>query len=511
MADSDPLEKTLGPKPIVMSGAPRTPQTGLSGAKNGNLVILPDGTRHLFPAGTSVDDMHKALNLGPPPNDDTIIDKLRPFIAAGAGGLAAAGTALIPGIGESGVAELAADTQGYAAVDTLLKYASGWLGGKKPNSLGEALTDSEKDAAINAVAGKLVNGLFKGVKGFFNAGTPEIYKMFPTTSQALEAQGHKILATVPKFLEDYGVPASKAAALDKSGGEGFTQALAYANTINGRMAGTNAKPDRLFDNIRYALEQGLQKNQNPLAYNSTLHSASDEALNLLKNAGGDDRFRVLDEVIKDSDKLAKVLKVGQIAGSPAMNVKQDLAAYRFMKIVQDATTTDLQGGARINAAKLTKAFIDPKMASTQQTLFGKQGLEDISELFKNIVATQDQKALSPRAAQYLKYVGNGKWLLGIGALAHAVTTGNFMPVGALAGIQLSSGALGKMMTNPRMGRTLAEMAIGTLPANPTWTARMIGNALRNYTVGIASADGSVQDGEMYEDPQTGDLKLMPRK
>lgn len=181
------------------------------------------------------------------------IDYIRPF----AGSLAGVGAAnLVSGVPYVGKAlALPAETQGYAGVDTLLQYLK--TKDQRPASFGDAIGEGEKQALLNAVGGRVINGLFRVGKGFLNANQPEIYKFAPTTSQALESFGFHALATLPKFAEDMGASGAKAAALDRSGGAGFTQALNFANRLNGAKDIINSDPVRLADKIRETLETGL--------------------------------------------------------------------------------------------------------------------------------------------------------------------------------------------------------------------------------------------------------------
>lgn len=611
--------------------------------QGGNLVVMPDGSKHYFAEGTTPDQMSKMLKLGPqarssspPPTTGMMssgtggqrsvldpnsgggqpenwVDKVRPYVAGGVGAGAAALTSLIPGVGETGIAQVAADTQSYALVDSLMKY----LGASPPKSYSEALVDSEKDAAINAVAGKLMGTVFKGIKAFRNQGMSEVYSLAPTMSQALEARGMKALATVPRFLEDYGASASKAAALDNSGGKGFTQALAHANAMNGRMAGTNSNPQKLYDAIKGQLELGLDTvpeyqpvkmtqrtapyqsvefkpntakvqpieinpntartqpieiksvNDRPAAPGmrtqtrvtgpredinvpesyqtrttgpvkdvdvpgsyqtigkgmgeakipgsfksepvggpipspdypySKLHIASQDALDTLAN--GSDHFKVLDDTIGDVNRLAKVLKVGSLTGSPAMNVKQDLAAYKFMDMVNKASKADLKGGRRFDPGKLAEMWNDPNMSKSFDLLYGQQGRENITEFFKNIATTQTGSPTTP-----LRYAGVGKFIMNIGALSHAVTTGNYVAPAGVAAVQIGAAAIGRMLNNPRTARTIVEMSKGVVSDKPGYASRLIGNALRNTTVGLVGGDGKVTNGSIVENPKTGMLEF----
>jgi hypothetical protein len=503
-----PEPEVASPADIPESGArPNTqivgpqlqPQTQRIPQGQGNLVLLNDGSKHFFPEGTTVDQMHKTLSIGPVKRDDNWVDKIRPFVAGGAGALAASATSLIPGVGETGIAQVAADTQGYSIVDSLMKY----LGSNPPKSYSEALTDSEADAAINAVAGKLIGTAFKGVKGLFNVKQPDFYKLAPTTSQALEKYGMKSLATIPKFLENYGVPEAKAAALDKSGGIGFTQALAHANALNGRQATTNANPQKLYDSIKGQLQLGLDELPTSKYLEGTLHKASDEALNLL--AQGSDHFKVLDSVIENPDKLSKVLKVGTFAGGPAMNVRQDLAAYKFMDVINKATTKDAKGATRIDPEVLGNLWNKPEAQSSLDLLYGKAGKDRITDFFKDIAYTQSDQAAASRVP--LKYMGAGKFLLTMGTLAHAVTTGNYVAPAGIVGVQIGSSLVGRALTNPSTSRMFSELAKGGLKENPAFAAKVIGNAIRNQTVGLVSHDGKVQEGSFVENPKTGLLEF----
>jgi hypothetical protein len=507
MAYNSPDTEFDSPEPESPPPTSSTIPTGpiKSQTQPGNLVILPDGSKHLFPAGATPDQMHKALNLGPVKPKENWVDKLRPFISGAAGAAGAAGVSLIPGVGETGIAQVAADTQTYAVVDSLLKY----LGASPPKSYGEALTGSEADAAINAVAGKLIGGMFKGAKALFNSGQPEFYKLAPTLSQGLERFGMNKLATIPKFLEDYGVPAAKAEALDRVGGNGFTQTLAHANTIDGRMAGTNSNPQKLYDAIKGQLQLGLGTTTASGA-TAPLHYLSEEALSLIDKPGN--KFRMLDSVIGDVDKLSKVLRVGQIAGSPAMNVRQDLAAYQFMRMVDKASTEDLKGAVRFDPSKLSSLWNNSETQSSFDLLFGKQGKERVSEFFKDIAYTQSQQGANPALGKFLRYgSATGKFILGIGALKSAITSGNFVPLAGIAGLQVGASTVGRLLTNPRTAQIMTEMAKGTFKESTPFAGRLIGNALRNETVGLVSGDGSTTDGTIVENPQTGLLEFQPHR
>jgi hypothetical protein len=499
--------------------------------QQGNLVTLPDGSRHLFPLGTSKEQMEKALGTynikakaqqaAPTANWwDKAIDVARPFIA-GAASLpvgVAAGTASAPFVGPAApVVGMTAETQTYAAVDSLMKY----LKTEKPKSFSEALTSSEMDAAINAVGGKLLQGVFRGVKAMGSAAIdnlPAIYKLAPTTSQALEAYGNKILSSSAKFLEDFGVPTAKADALNRAGGKGFAEALAYTNQLNGRTAAVNKSPALLFDKIRSGLIGGLSADIPELGTAARtvaegegivpkLHSVSEEALNSLETKGVGNLSK-LDDVIADRDKLAKVLKVGTLTNSPYLNVKQDLGAYKFMDMVNKAWEASPKGqGGRLNPELLSTMWNDPKLAENFKTLYGKEGMDRISSFFKDVAYTQT----SGQPNKYINVLSKGSFLFNTGLLAHSVMSGDFAGMIPM-GVQVGAHAVGKLLTNETTGRVLAEMAHGTLTStNNAWASRMIIAGLKGVPLTILGSNGEQRKGTFVQDEETGHLKFQADK
>jgi hypothetical protein len=494
----------------------------------GNIVTLPDGSRHSFPPGTSKEQMEKALNTynvkakaqqaTPAANWwDKAVDIARPFVGSAVGvpaGLAAtAATAPLLGPGAP-VAGFAAETQGYALVDSLMQY----LKTEKPKSYSEALTSSEADAAINAVGGKLLQGVFRGAKAMGSAvGLPDIYKLAPTASQALEAYGNKILSSSAKFLEDFGVPASKAEALNRAGGKGFAEALAYTNQMNGRTAPVNKSPALLFDKIRSGLMGGLSANIPELGTAArtvadkegvvpALHTASEEALNSLETQGAGNLSK-LDDVIADRDKLAKVLKVGALTNSPYLNVKQDLGAYKFMDMVNKAWEASPKGqGGRLNPELLSTMWNNPKMAENFKTLYGKDGMDRISQFFKDVAYTQS----TGKPNQFVNVLSKGSFLFNIGKLASSIAGGDL--VGMIpSGVAVGAHAMGKLLTGETTGRVLAEMAHGGLTStNDAWASRMIVSGLKGVPVAIMGAGGEKRDGTFVQD-EDGHLKFEANK
>ena len=279
-----------------------------------NIVHMPDGSTQVFPGNVTPQQMAQALKLGIPqgtaptggynfdPALNKAIDFIRPFVGNAAGLASAAGVGLLT---KNPAAAFGAETQGYAGIDSLMQQLK--TRDQAPASFTEGLAEGEKQALLNAVGNRIMGGLFRGGKAFFSADQPEIYNFKPTTAQALESFGYNRLATTAKFAEDFGATGSKSEALDRAGGAGFTQALNFANAINGKTFGINSDPVKLADKLREDLSKGLIEGDSWTA--NPLHVASQEALDTLK--GGSNPFMKIDQVLQDPDRLSKVLVAGQ--------------------------------------------------------------------------------------------------------------------------------------------------------------------------------------------------------
>lgn len=175
--------------------------------------------------------------------NDAGIDFARPFVANAVGDVAGLGGTALGGP----VGGIAANNLGYAATDALMQQLKSSHG-----TFGESFGEGEANALVNAVAGRVIGAVFRGANALRGAGVPEIYNYFPKSSQALEAHGYHTLASGASMLEHM-APNSNSAALDKSGGAGFTQALRFVNLLNGRQAGTNTNVGKLADQLKFAL------------------------------------------------------------------------------------------------------------------------------------------------------------------------------------------------------------------------------------------------------------------
>lgn len=434
------------------------------------------------------------------------VDFIRPFVGNAAGLGAAQLASGIPYVGKA--LALPAETQGYAGVDTLLQYLK--TKDQRPNSFGEALGEGEKEALINAVGGRIMNGLFRGVVGAVktirNVDQPEIYKFAPTTSQALESFGYHAAATLPKFAEDVGASGAKAAAQDRAGGIGFTQALGFTKMLNGRHYTTNSDPIKLADKIRATLEEGFQSGEpqgyTPFGGKGLLSTQpSKEAIDILQ--GGRNPFSKLDEVIQDPERLAKVLIAGQGIGS---NTKKDLAAYQFMKMINDSSSNISPDGVtrRIDPKKLSAMWNDPEMNVSFDVLYGKQGRKDVTDFLRNIAITQDAPT-----RKGIRYFGGGfalpmtYFIDQIAGIPHAA---------GFSGLAIGAGVMGHLLTSTKTARIVTAMAGGEpLSASQTYVSRALVDGLQGSTVALMDNEGNKTYGSFQKDPKDGVTKFVENR
>lgn len=473
----------------IPAGQVASPTPNLAGSPNLPRGLIRQGPQNLDPA------YNKA------------IDFIRPFVAQGGSDLAGLGLGTVTA---NPIMGFAARTGTYGAIDTLMQY----LKTQSPDSIQEAIGEGEKNALVNAVGLKIMNGIFRGIKGIYNAGTPEIYKFAPTTSQALESYGFHNLATAAKHAEDLWATGAKSRALDRAGGEGFTQALRFANALDGRLASTNVDPTKLLDNIKSTLSQGLTSTSGAGQFKSNLYHASDEAMSILTS--GKRPFEALDNAIEDPDQLSKILTAGQLQGQAGLSVRKDLAAYQFMKMVQDATTKDASGAVRINPNKIAEVFNDPKLSTSMDLLYGKQGRNNITDFMKNLSFTQDEMAKSGTLPRYLRYTGAGGFLLGTGMLSHYLGLTGLEAAGvsaaSIGGLKVSASTMGRLLTNPTTAKILTEMAAGNSLGNgEKLAAKVLLNTLQGSASALVHNDGKETWGTVDKDPQTGGYSFVPYK
>ena len=436
--------------------------------------------------------------------NDAGIDFARPFVANAVGDVAGLGGTALGGP----VGGLAANNAGYAATDALMQQ----LKSKAP-SFGESLTEGEKNAVINAVGGKIMKGLFKGAKGIVSAvsdsSVPDaqsILNFKPTASQALESYGWHKLATLPKFAEDIVGPVS--GAKDRSGVAGFTQALRLANGLNGRMLNINSDPVELATRLKGELANALEPMESePLALKSNSKSfqaneakqyqVGNEAASIFN--GGQNPFAPVDSVIGDVDKLGKVLSATQFSGQAGQNVRKDLQAYQFMKMVNDSATRDPTGQVtRLDPNKLNKAWTDPDMNKSFDVLYGKpdQGgaRDNITQFLKNVTTTQSN-------GKRISY-SNGGFLIP----AAAAGLGHMLDIpggyaGGLTAFYLPTAAMGSLLSRQDTGKIVANLAAGIpLSEGNKLSSKLVMNALQGTSLALMGSDGKKTWGSVVRGP-----------
>lgn len=485
-----------------------------------NTVTMPDGTTHVFPPDATPEEITKILgirnapgagrgptyNFSPVMGSNFSLDSLRPVLAGIAGHFAGAGAATVPGAGP--VLAPIADTAAYSGIDYILKMLNPETPAVK-QSAGDQAMDSIKDGLINAVAGRVLNGVFRVGAAFRDTGLPDIYKFAPTTSQALESMGFHTLATAGKFAEDFGATGSKAAALDKAGGAGFTQALAFANQLNGRAASTNIDPVKLADKLRESLKAGLVTSPpgSGNLFKPQVHYASEEALSLLN--GGSNPFSKLDEVIQDPDRLAKVLKAGQLGGPTGLNVRKDLQAYQFMRMVNDAKSVDPASGAiRLDPNKINNVWTDPNLQNSLDTLYGKQNRQSVSDFIRNVAYTQDKMRSYP-IAKGIRFLGAG---FGIPAKVLTGDISGALGAGGLATAYIPSAVMGRLLTTPGVSEYVGKLVSGEpLSEGVKYGNRALVNALQGYNIAMIDAAGNKTWGQIGKNKDSDSYQFFPTK
>lgn len=404
---------------------------------------------------------------------DKAIDFIRPFVGTGTGIALAAPTATASGPAAF-VGGVAGDVGGYTLADTMMQY----LKVHQPDNLQEAMNTAARDAVVNTVGGGIANSVVKGGMAFRSAGIPEIYKLFPTTSQALEHFGIKILPSIAKAFEDIGAPGAKAAAQAMSGGEAGIQALELSNLMNGKPPGSlvNADPQRLLDAIKTRLKSGINPSAQPNQFQTPLHYVSKDLLDDIQ--AGTDPFEVLRDKLSNDKELDKFLSIGKAGGNP--DVKEDLQAFNFSDLFKRATksmtpTATGQVRARIDPELFAQEWFAPSRQTTLTKLYGAQQKQTLDGFINRVLTTQDNPLVPAKVA----YVGNGFTLSG--ALA-TLLSGHPGPAGTAAAIYVPIGAMSRALTNTKFAKAISAY----MGAEPVPQALSIGG---KEQLGKAIVDG----------------------
>lgn len=413
----------------------------------------PATPKFSLPAGVS---MMGPSNQGRVP--DSVIDMLRPLVsgAAGAGGAALGGP----------VGAVA----GYGGADAILQHLkqkadNGMVAsvvGMGPGGLASTLTNTAEQYGLGKIGDALVSKGMGAVKAFKNVDQPEIAKFLPTTSQALESGGYSKLASVSKAVEDMAVGA-KNKALDRTAGAGFSQALQTAKDAD-LNAYINPQKGLRQINLNLPFTKGVPGTQ--------------------LESQGFDSFAALDKVIGDPSKLQDTLSRATSLGT-GDNLKKTLGGYKFMDVLNNATTHDVSGNVtRIDPAKIAEKWADPEIQDSLKLLYNSKQRADITQFFNNVANTQDK-------------IGSGSykklWLMegGIGLGTSLLTGSPIHGAEGAAGIYLGAQGAARLLMNPKVARIAVALAGGEpLGVSDQLAGRLIVRALQGSAVALINADGS---------------------
>jgi hypothetical protein len=489
---------------------------------------------------------------------DMGIDLVRP-LASGAAATAAATAALPVDPFTLGGASLVAGGGAYLGMDALLQYLKSnpqqnsglaQLINAKQGGASATIANSIQQALEVAGGAKLLRGVSAGIKAIRDVDLPEIQNFLPTTGQAansalaetpkpdIASQGIptalsnwwtrlklNVLGTGASTLEGFNTKA-RSAALDRTGGAGFTQALQTSKELGFDLqkdpfTGHFQDPmDPAYSLIthpdRMPLGEGSYtpikikpgKDYQPLTRTETYQPKTEPTI-----IPGEpdlhlyDSYKKIDDVIADVDKLKNTLAVAQVNGT-GDNLKKAFQQRQFSKMFNDATTRDVATGnpytdnvVRINPKSFNDTWTDPAMQKSLKELYNAPQRANIEQFFKNIEMTQDKVSSFPMAKPL--------WMLrgGVGismGLVTSMLTGN-VAEGALAGgagitgMVLGGDELAKMLTNPKTGRFLVRLAGGEAPgASEQFIGKMMSQVLNGSTVALIDSKGEKHPGQLKD-------------
>lgn len=453
--------------------------------------------------------------VGPDPQqqkDDTynkLIDIIRPWMGQAGGAIVGGATAMIPGVGETGVAPWAAGLQGYALTDAALDQ----LKRGQTHTLGQSFSQGEVNAMTNWAANKVFNGMFRMAGAWHGAGTPDPGSMLslqPTASQVLKSQevndttnklvhwGINKIGTVASWLEDLAPGAQKAAA-QGSGQAADIQALALANRFNGRPF-VNKDPSKLFDNIKSTLEDAWQ----PGIEGGETRALKDEVQNMFTQGDAKPLDRLRD-IIDNREKLVSTLKLGDSIGEAPLDVKNDLKAFNLMDAM--ARFTKVKNGQKmLDADALGNWWKKNGEEGINDILYNGQGEKDVMDKFlKNISTTQQAGTPGFRLRPMWFLPGGfgiaGSILSGIG-MGHAAAT--------ISGLYIGANVMGRMLANKEVGQYIANLASGELGTAGKIGGRALANSLEGYAIATIGPDGKKTPGSFQKD-ESGEPVFVPFK
>ena len=461
----------------------------------------------------------------PNPIKDMAIDLARPILS-GAGATAAATAALPADPFTLGGASLAAGGGAYLGIDALLQHlksnpqqnsGAAQLLGAKQGGASATVLNSIQQALEVAAGSKVFRGVSAGIKAIRDVDLPEIQNFLPTTGQAANAA----LAETPKPLLSQGIPTAlgnwwtrlklnvlgsgastlegfnakaRSAALDRTGGAGFTQALQTSKEL-----GFDLQKDPFTGHFQDPMDPVYNLTKNSMIGNTGFDMSPDLSL--------DKAYKTIDSTIADVDKLKNTLATASATGT-GDNLRKAFQQRQFSKMFNDATTRDVATGStytdnvvRINPKSFNDTWTDPAMQKSLKELYNAPQRANIEQFFKNVEMTQDKVSSFPMAKPL--WMLRGGVGLGMG-LVTSMLTGNVaesaLAGGAgITGMVLGGDELAKMLTNPKTGRFLVRLAGGEAPgASEQFIGKMMSQVLNGSTVALIDSKGNKHPGQLKD-------------
>ncbi len=455
-------------------------------------------------AGTGISPERPAAD---PAKTNFIIDMLRPLLAGAAG----SGGAMIGGP--------AGAVAGYGGADAILQHLKtksdngivASAAGMEPGGVASTLTNSAEQYGLGKIGEAILSKVKPVINAARNVDQPELMRLTPTTSQALEGSGYSKLASVTKAAEDLAV-SNKMKALNRTAGKGFSEALEVARNndlsafdVRNLSESFSTNPQQVLGEVGKDMPFGegsltpvkiTPGEQYQPAYKGKPFQPSTKPTVTAGEPNtntGAESLAALDRVIADPKKLQDTLSRAAELGT-GDNLRRTLGGYKFADIMNNATTRDVSGNIlKLDPQKIANEWADPAMQDSLGLLYNKEQKANITQFFENIATTQDK--VGPGSYRKL-------WLMegGVG-LATGFLTGNpIHGAGGIAGVYLGGQVLSRLLTNPKTARIAVALAGGgPLGVSDQLAGKLISRALQGSAVALINADGSKTPGTFGSD------------
>jgi hypothetical protein len=348
----------------------------------------------------------------------------------------------------------------------------------------------------------------RGLASLQKTGVPDIYNYHPTTSQAANALDLPWLAKGAKALEDMNTSA-KSAALDRTAGKGFTQALLLAKNADW-VFNRNPEIMKEFTSEVLPMTEGsytpitIKEGQKYTPLTKTTSFQPSTPTTIVPGEPKQvlyDSFSKIDKLIADPEQLQKVFETSQSLGT-GENVKKTLQGYQFMRNWNNAVQNMADGSTRIDAGKLASSWADPEMQSSYKVLYNAQTRANINQFVKNIGTVQDKMGGHQFSTFWAWHSGI---IMGGGLLGSILKGEPSLAAGAggeVLGMYVGAQQIGRLLSNPNVARTVVALAGGEpLGKTNELAGKMILRGLNGTVVALTHRDGSqtpmkVVDGQL---------------